>query len=400
MMGAALNAGALWLQPGGEHPAFRRYAELFGRLFRRFEVLDYRAGYLDSGPEDLERSVLSALEASTPELLIYSQFPGSYAYLSPAFLAALRERRLVVGMGFDDEIYFDQAKYFYQACSAAITTDIEAAYRLNHAGIPAHVAVTAWLAQAPPPAAAPENEDIAVSFVGDMTKPGRRNYIRHLEANGFPVADFGKGSRSSTIMDSAVSDVFRRSKINLNFTATNPPRWVLRHDPLRADARQIKGRPFELAAMGRFCLCEWAPCVEHWFRPGVDIGVFRDADDLVDQVRRYLGNDALRRGMSAAAQERFRAELAPEVQFTRVFSRILAESGRSARPLPAPALGGAIFYESMGRSRGVAFLHALRRGSPVRAMREIPMKWSWHLEYWRGFVEAVVDTIVGRLRRP
>src|SRR5439155_1164109 len=186
-------------------------------------------------------------------------------------------------------------------------------------------------------------EDIQISFVGDMSKPGRREYVRHLEASGIPVADFGAGSRNGALADAAVADVFCRSKINLNFTATNPPRWVLRHDPLRAGARQIKARPFELAALGRFCLTEWLPNVEQWFRPGVDIGVFRDADDLVDQARRYLSDDAMRKRLAVSAGERYRTELAPDLQFTRVFSKILAESRHPARSVPEPA-GGAMFY--------------------------------------------------------
>ena len=391
-----LDANALWLLPSLEHPVFRSYADFFGSLFRHFQVIDYRAAYLDAGAAELERRIQATVGALAPRLLIYSQFPGSYAYISPDFLERLREGRFVVGLGFDDEIYFDQAKYFYQACSAVITSDIAGAEWLNEVGIPAYTAVTAWLKHSETKAKA--EEDIPVSFVGDLRKPGRQEFIRHLEARGIEVADFGAGSRNGPLDHTGVIDVFRRSKINLNFTGTNPPQWILRHDPQRAQAKQIKGRPFELAAIGRFCLTEWASCVDHWFRPGVDIGVFRDQNDLVQQVRRYLGDDVLRRTISSSAHQRYRTELAPEVQFTRIFSRILSVSREPVRDAPV-AEGGPIFYESMGRSRGVAFLHALRRGSPIRALREIFMKWSGHIEYWRGFAEAVMDTIANRLPR-
>jgi len=237
-----------------------------------------------------------------------------------------------------------------------------------------------------------------VSFVGDLTKPGRRAFIGHLEACGIAVADFGAGSRNGVLDGAGVAEVFLRSKINLNFTATNPPRWILRHDPNRARATQIKGRPFDLAALERFCLCEWAPCVDYWFRPGVDIGVFRDADDLVKQVRSYLDDDGLRLRISTSAHERYRAELAPEVQFTRVFSRILAER-RQLDFRSSAAVGAPIFYESMGRSRGVAFLLALQRGAPFRALREIFMSSAWHFDYWRGFLSAAAEAIRSRLRR-
>src|SRR5438034_8907447 len=126
-----------------------------------------------------------------PGFLIYTQFPSSYSYISPEFLGSLRLRCTVVGLGYDDEIYFDQAKYFYQSCSAVITTNIDSAEWLKQSGIPAYVVATAWLAHSARSAEVPGKEDIQISFVGDMSKPGRREYVRHLEASGIPVADCG-----------------------------------------------------------------------------------------------------------------------------------------------------------------------------------------------------------------
>src|SRR6267142_2396427 len=107
-----LEASALWLVPGAEHPVYRRYVEFFATLFRRFEVLDYRAVYLESGRHPLEQRIVAELEKSRPDLVIYAQFPNRYSYLTPRFLGALRERCRVVAFGFDDEIYFEQAKFF------------------------------------------------------------------------------------------------------------------------------------------------------------------------------------------------------------------------------------------------------------------------------------------------
>ncbi len=385
----------MWLQPG-DHPVFRRYAEFFLKLFRRFEVLDYRALYLSEGPRAAQRQVARGIDGAGPDIVIYTQFPNSFSYLTPEFVSSLKRRATVVGFGFDDEIYFDQSKFFYQSCSAVITSDIAGAEWLKRAGVPAYVAqlqqphVNGGLNTAA--------EDIDVSFVGDISKPGRRDYVHHLESNGIQIADYGAGSRNGRLSDAGVVDVFRRSRINLNFTATNPPAWILRHNPERARVAQIKGRPFELAALGRFCLCEWAPCVEHWFRPGIDIGVFRDAHDLLVQTRKYLGDDNLRRRISAEAHRRYRAELTPEVQFTRLFADILAMRDQRA-PTVQSEFRGPFFYESMGRSRGVAVLHALHRGSPIRALREIVTEWLWRVSYWRGLLGGFRDGLVAGLRR-
>jgi hypothetical protein len=390
-----VRASALWLVPGLEHPAYQRFSAFFQRLFERYQPLDYRQIYLDQGARALRRTITSALDSLRPEVLLYSQFPSSYSYLSPQFIGGFRDRCRVVALGFDDEIYFEQAKFFYLQCDAVITTDIPDGERLQAAGVAVH------FAQLEQPQVAPEDrdvgEDTSVSFVGDMTKPGRRDFVQALESAGIAVADFGHGSRHGRLSDPEVLNVFRRSRINLNFTRTNPPAWVLRNDPGRARASQIKGRPFELAALRRFCLCEWASCVEHWFRPGDEIGVFRNASELIAAVKTYAEDARLRERIARAAHERYRAQYAPATQFERIFSEILVNQR------PGPQLASTspepIFYESVGRSRASAFLHAVRRGRPLRALREALPHQSVHLNYWRGFTGGVSDTVITQIQR-
>ena len=390
-----LESTALWLVPGAEHPVYRRYVEFFQGLFRRFEVLDYRAAYLEEGSQRLMERILAVVDSLKPDLLIYAQFPSSYAYLSPGFLADLRQSCRVVAFGFDDEIYFEQAKFFYLQCDAVITTDIPDAERLQAAGLPV------YFAQLQQPHVVLEaktpNEDIPVSFVGDMSKPGRRSFVQALENAGIRVADYGHGSRHGRLTDEQVIDVFCRSSINLNFTRTNPPAWVLRNDPERAAVGQMKGRPFELAALGRFCLCEWAPCVDYWFRPGEEIGVFRDAAELVSAARTYLGDADLRHRIARAAHERHVKQHAPDIQFKRIFSDILADRRKAqhaeARPIEP------IFLESVGRSRAVSFLHSLVRVKPLRALREVAAPEAMTSNYWRGFTAALRDTVRAQLQR-
>jgi len=321
-----VNARAIWLVPGLEHPVFKRFAEFFCELFEHFEALDYRDIYLKEGQAALEMHIELKMEKWKPQLVIYSQFPNSFSYITPEYLATLRKFCVVIGLGYDDEIYFDQAKWFYQSCSAVITTDIAGAEWLKQSGIPAYLA---QLQQPQPKRIVPAIlEDIPLSFVGDMSKPGRREYVDYLESHGIQVAEFGLSSRGGNVSDSQVFDIYCRSKINLNFTSTNPPQWLLRQEPLRARFGQIKGRPFELAEIGKFCLCEWSPCVEYWFQPGVEIGIFRDPDDLLNQVRRFLNDDSLRHRIVSSSRERYESDLAPMVQFTRLFNSILSQKAK------------------------------------------------------------------------
>jgi len=390
-----LEASAIWLVPGLEHPAYKRFSAFFETLFRRYRALDYRQLYLDRGAVALRRAIASAIDEQRPDILLYSQFPASYSYLSPEFLGGFRDRARIVALGFDDEIYFEQSKFFYLQCDAVITTDIPDAARLREAGIAVHFAQL----EAPQigPADEPVAEDIPVSFVGDMTKPGRRELVEALEQAGIAVRDFGHGSRHGRLSDVEVRRVFRASQINLNFTRTNPPAWIVRSSPARAVAYQIKGRPFELAALERFCLCEWGDCVEHWFKADAEIGIFRDASGLIAAVRKFSADANLRHRIAAAAHDRYRRDYAPAVQFKRIFSEILGQPGRA--PGRHNGAGEPIFYESVGRSKASAFLHALRRGRPLRALREAMGEDAAHMDYWRGFTGGVSDTVIAQMRR-
>ena len=91
-------------------------------------------------------------------------------------------------------------------------------------------------------------------------------------------------------------------------------------------------------------------------------------------------------------------ELASELQFTRIFSAIADGTAQAKRQRLAP--GNAVFYESMGRSRGVAFLHALHRKSPWRAFGELFNGFVTRLAFWRGFADGVLETVATRMRRP
>jgi hypothetical protein len=390
-----MSISGLWLVPGAEHHVFTRLVEYLTPLFQNFSVLDYRAAYQMNGPGRCESEIEREVERQSPAVVLYTQFPNSFCYLSPQLLRRLASRRTVVGLGFDDEMYFDQAKAHYQVCSALLTTDLAGAEFFRQIGRPVLTVSMLTVSMLTPihTTALAGADDVDISFVGDMTKPGRREYVWALEQAGIEVRDHGLGSRHGWLRDEEAQDLTRRSKICLNFTAVNPPTWIARHDPLRARLGQIKARPFDLAAMRKFCLCEWSPCVAHWFEPEKEIAVFRDADDLVQQVRRYLAAPELRMALAEAAHQRYLRDYAPDVQWPRIFKTLL----EAPRTPPAPLLlDGPLFHESMGRSRGVAVLHALRCGALLRAAREPFSRWSMSLDYWRGVVGGILDTIRAR----
>src|SRR6185369_8844924 len=123
-----------------------------------------------------------------------------------------------------------------------------------------------------------------------------------------------------------------------------------------------------------------------------------DATELITAVKKYSADAPLRQRMASAAHERYHQDYAPAVQFKRIFGEILAQPSRTA--LADNGAHEPIFYESVGRSRASAFLHALRRGRPLRALREAMGEDAARMDYWRGFTGGVSDTVIAQMRRP
>ena len=92
-----LDASAIWLVPGLEHPAYKRFSAFFETLFKRYQALDYRRHYLDHGADSLRQAIASAVEQQRPNILLYSQFPASFSYLSPDFVGSFRDLRCARG---------------------------------------------------------------------------------------------------------------------------------------------------------------------------------------------------------------------------------------------------------------------------------------------------------------
>ncbi len=67
-------------------------------------------------------------------------------------------------------------------------------------------------------------------------------------------------------------------------------------------------RLYEATGVGALLLTEAAPNLADLFEPGVEVVAYRDADDLVRQLRRYLADPDARREIAAAGQRRTLAE--------------------------------------------------------------------------------------------
>ena len=233
---------------------------------------------------------------------------GSDYGLSIEFFRRLRNETGVKNVLWvlDDEMIFDTlSKYYCQVFDAVVTCDYYATYAYRKLGIPSLYYFSSYSKSDFHPVEA--NKDIDVSFVGDCTKSGRSEYINFLRERGINVEVFGKGSDNGFMKKELLSEIFSRTKINLNFTKVHSPSvyaWFLEDDPIINLVRQNKGRPMEVAMTNSFCLSEYSPSLAVTFEIGRDMDVFYDKMDLLEKVQFYLKNEDIRVQMAKNAYQK------------------------------------------------------------------------------------------------
>jgi len=120
----------------------------------------------------------------------------------------------------------------------------------------------------------PKSYDVV--FVGTKTAK-RQRYINALEKAGISVTCFGEGWRNAPVYQGELVDIYRRSRIILNF------------------CRAGKGfsiRVFQVMGTGSFLLSEYCSDFEAFFKAGFHLDWFKDEEGLVDKAKHYLANES------------------------------------------------------------------------------------------------------------
>lgn len=258
----------------------------------------------------------------------------------------------------DDEFRFDSfSKRVAPAFDWVVTTDPQAPAKYAAAGY-RNAVLSRW-GHNPFlffPRKARQRHD--VSFVGQPIA-NRRALVQALKAGGVAVRTWGRGWDAGRVSHEDMAQVFRESRVNLNFAQTSVPAysglaWYVSHTWLHravnrlpglrglvkgaakavlarrsrapagdggAPLRQLKARVFEVAASGGFLLTEDAPGLDASFRVGKEVAAFETEEELVDQVRRFLADDAERAAMARRAAARAGREHSMVHRLVELFQR-------------------------------------------------------------------------------
>lgn len=299
------------------------------QLFRECRLFDF-GPYLKR-PASLQEDLLAEAERFRPDVVFFTLYEDQFATQT---LDRLRRSALTVNWFSDDQWRFDGfSRRYGPHFSHVVTTDPYAVEKYRAAG-QGNAILSQWATgEVGPPAEAPDYQ-CDVSFVGAVN-PYRKWLVEELGKRGLSVACYGFGWPQGKVSQARMTEIFRRSKVNLNLS--NSRSYDLRFAlsslgnllNLRSakSKEQIKGRHFEIGAHGGFQLTNYVEFLEDYFDIGREIAVFGTLDDLPDKIRYYLAQDELRREIAAAGHRRIAREHTYGHRFREIFRRMgLTES--------------------------------------------------------------------------
>ena len=365
---------------GYEHANFLPALAALGHEVALFDSFD-RQGYRDFA--DLNLQLIEKVRTFRPDI-VFSVLMHYEVWFETLDLIRSTSPAAIVNWGTDNSWKFRQfSRFLCGHVDLHVTTDADALAAAAKLGI-TNIMGSQWAASS-----ARMGEPLAssacpydVSFVG-MAYGNRRAHVDALARRGIEVACFGHGWPRGAIDLQQVLELYRSSKITLNFadSGLQMSGGLLRH------SRQIKARTFEVPGAGGFLLTEQNPDLGKYFRLGDELIEYGNDDDLVAKIQFYLRHPEERDRIARAAHGRVRHEHLYETRFPPIIDRAIGLIGeRRSRPweLHIELLQGAVARHRRG-ARLRRMLDSLKdlSGGPAkrfrRGLRRLAYELSWRL---------------------
>ena len=229
---------------------------------------------------------------------------ASYYFLLPNILKKMKDDILKIRIDGDDVSYFNcYSKWYAQFFDLNITNSMVSKQKFSELGF------SSILYTSPYKEIVSLNkiryQDIDISFVGLINQKLKRSlYINHLIDNNFNIQTFGLDSKSGYLNQNSIFEIFKRSKININFTGVSS--LAIDKDIKPICNTTMSGRIFEIIGSGGFLLTEYDPTIEYFFEPNRDLVIFYDKEDLISKTKYYLENEDKRMQIAINAYNKFK----------------------------------------------------------------------------------------------
>jgi len=291
------------------------------QVFSKVIAYDFTKRMIEIGVKGVNEEVIGLVRREHPKYVLW--LSATYEILESTFDIIREEGSIVVGWFFDDEYRFAHySKWWVPHLDYCVTFDVEALPKYKALG--ARV-IPELCCEGIPIERDWSNieEKYDVSFVGWRDKAQREQYINEIKKRNIPVHLFGRGWEGGYVSTEEMIDIFKTSKINLNFSMKG------------SGIVGIQGRITFVCLAGGFLLTEYATDIERYFEIGKEIACFKNAEEMIEKITYYLNHDEERRAIAQAGWKRATNEYTPFHMLSRVFDEIekdLATGDRKTYP--------------------------------------------------------------------
>lgn len=288
-------------------------------------IIDYFDLYFQNGKKGFEDIIINHIKMHKIELIFINFVSGDLSF-DLVFLQHLATRCFIIMNFYDSELFFEPIDRYYAQCADLVILPTSSNFTHSYTLLGINAISTLSLFDTTLYKKQNLKKDIDISFVGDVSKKSRQEFLNHLILLGYNVEVFGHGTKNGSVSFDKMTEIFNRSKINLNFSDTVDERVFNKYTNtdysvvpnIMKYMTQIKGRSIEVALCGGFVLTQYATGIEEMFNEN-EIAVFHDKDELLEKVKYYLKNDKHRVQM----QENVYKKALQKYDVATAFSKIL-----------------------------------------------------------------------------
>ena len=300
------------------------FHEVLRRDGHDVRVFDYMAELADGDIEAMNSRMVAACAEFRPAVAMFSLFTDQ---VLPATMARIREISPTFAFFHDDTWRVDFSREWAARVDWFSSPDIDCKRKYPAIGLP-NVFYFPFGANEMAFRPLDKAKRFDIAFVGGW-HPYRAWLLKRLERAGLPVEVRGAGWPKGMVSHDEMVELFNETRINLNLS--NSTSWDARYlaSSLRAvrgrlrstkHGEQMKARVFEINACRAFQLSYYVDGLEHCYSLGDEMMVYLDPEDLVDKVRRYLGEPDLCDRIAAAGYARTLRDHRYSDRFARLFA--------------------------------------------------------------------------------
>lgn len=288
---------------------------------KNYYFIDYLELYLKTGNGALEKQIEEIVVTKKINCVFFILPSGDFTF-DINFIERLSKQAFIVMNFLDPNIFFEIAdRYYAQAADLTLLADYLIKYHYEILNIKA-ICTFSLFDKNYYKRFENRNKNIDVSFIGDVTREKRLEYIDFLRKNNVPIKTYGRGSEEGFIDFGQMIEIFNKSKININFTGVFNSNNLILGKNINNRVNVCNGRIIEIALCGGFILSEYSNGMEEMFKIGEEIEVFHTKEELLDKIKFYLTDDSQRNKIAERAYQRAIKDYDTSECFSKVFNAI------------------------------------------------------------------------------